>query len=820
MTTIKLKNGSGAPAGGDLVQGEPALDLTNKRLYTENASGTVIEVGTNPTSVTTGVVTATSLDISGNIDVDGTTNLDVVDIDGAVDFASTTAHAGNASFADNAKAIFGAGSDLQIYHDGSNSYISDQGTNDLKVLATDFQLKNAADNEFMMTAVTDGAVTAYHNGSAKLTTTSTGIDVTGTVVADGIESSGNFAFTAADGMQISAKETVGINIDSDDNDSSRAFTVTSGSSSSLENLIIASEDAGVTLYHNNATKLATTSTGIDVTGTVTADGLVVEPTSATGLTYAADGTNSYINFEANSISDSVQLYAGQSSGGYFSIGTKNSGGTLAERMRIDSSGSVGIGTSSPSAEVPLTAFYSSTSQFHFGGVQAGISNNTYFNGSAWVNRNASVGGSILQMSTSGEFNFRRAGTGANPTVSYSMTLDSSGNVGIGTSSPNALLHIGGIAEAQGSQASPAFQIGSTTGYRLGMYTDAEGGYIENKNGDNGLIFKVKTVGEAMRIDGGTGNVGIGTSSPDGKLHLSGTGSAPAKLIWERSDGGVGSKNWTAYIDNTHDLLFGKTNDSGTLTHDYLHIQDDGNVGIGTSSPDAPLHVEGTSGTQLVVEASSGNFAQMDFKIGGTQKGAIWTYEAEDLMGFFAPSGWGQNFYTNGTEAMRIDSSGNLLVGRTSVGTTGTGHSIRGGDSAVFARAGGEVLIIARNTNNGQAVRFDCQGTNGVGSIDVTTSATTYNTSSDQRLKDNIVDAPSASDDIDAIQVRSFDWKADGSHQKYGMVAQELQGVAPEAVSEGATEEDMMGVDYSKLVPMMLKEIQSLRARVAQLEGAN
>ena len=48
MTTIKLKNGSGAPTSGDLAQGEPALDLTNKRLYTEDSGGTVIEVGTNP----------------------------------------------------------------------------------------------------------------------------------------------------------------------------------------------------------------------------------------------------------------------------------------------------------------------------------------------------------------------------------------------------------------------------------------------------------------------------------------------------------------------------------------------------------------------------------------------------------------------------------------------------------------------------------------------------------------------------------------------------------------------------------------------------
>jgi hypothetical protein len=71
MTTIKLKNGSGAPTSGDLVQGEPALDLTNKRLYTENSSGTVIEVGTNPTSITTGAITSTGVDVTGTVTSDG-----------------------------------------------------------------------------------------------------------------------------------------------------------------------------------------------------------------------------------------------------------------------------------------------------------------------------------------------------------------------------------------------------------------------------------------------------------------------------------------------------------------------------------------------------------------------------------------------------------------------------------------------------------------------------------------------------------------------------------------------------------------------------
>jgi hypothetical protein len=139
-------------------------------------------------------------------------------------------------------------------------------------------------------------------------------------------------------------------------------------------------------------------------------------------------------------------------------------------------------------------------------------------------------------------------------------------------------------------------------------------------------------------------------------------------------------------------------------------------------------------------------------------------------------------------------------------------------ASIKCAAGTGGVIIQNSNTTGVPLSFRDTSGGGIGSVSTTNTATAYNTSSDQRLKDNIVDAPSASDDIDAIQVRSFDWKADGSHQKYGMVAQELQTVAPEAVSAPEDPEEMMGVDYSKLVPMMLKEIQSLRARIAALES--
>jgi hypothetical protein len=106
----------------------------------------------------------------------------------------------------------------------------------------------------------------------------------------------------------------------------------------------------------------------------------------------------------------------------------------------------------------------------------------------------------------------------------------------------------------------------------------------------------------------------------------------------------------------------------------------------------------------------------------------------------------------------------------------------------------------------------------VGQIRTDGSATSYNTSSDQRLKENIQDAEDAGSKIDAIQVRQFDWKIDGTHESYGVVAQELAQVAPEAVSGNPESEEMMGVDYSKLVPTLIKEIQTLRNRVAQLEN--
>jgi hypothetical protein len=164
----------------------------------------------------------------------------------------------------------------------------------------------------------------------------------------------------------------------------------------------------------------------------------------------------------------------------------------------------------------------------------------------------------------------------------------------------------------------------------------------------------------------------------------------------------------------------------------------------------------------------------------------------------------------------FNSSGIFLIGCTSVpGGTTNGISLINPsasqtDAPRFSAGATTTSVYQMTFVNGNGF---------VGSITTSGSSTLFNVTSDQRLKENIQDAESASSLIDSLQVRQFDWKSDNSHQRYGFIAQELVSVAPEAVHQPTDTEQMMAVDYSKLVPMLVKEIQSLRKRLAALESA-
>jgi hypothetical protein len=161
------------------------------------------------------------------------------------------------------------------------------------------------------------------------------------------------------------------------------------------------------------------------------------------------------------------------------------------------------------------------------------------------------------------------------------------------------------------------------------------------------------------------------------------------------------------------------------------------------------------------------------------------------------------------------------VGKTSTSASETGHR--------FGQSGTYVAVTNFTGTNEQAI-FNQDASTGTTQIDFrnenvargfiewTNTATTYNTTSDRRMKENIQDADDAGSNIDAIQVRKFDWIESGEHHPYGTIAQELQSIASYAVTGSEDSEKMMAVDYSTLVPMLIKEIQSLRARVQQLEN--
>jgi len=166
--------------------------------------------------------------------------------------------------------------------------------------------------------------------------------------------------------------------------------------------------------------------------------------------------------------------------------------------------------------------------------------------------------------------------------------------------------------------------------------------------------------------------------------------------------------------------------------------------------------------------------------------------------------------------MRIDTSGNLLVGTTSVVNTGKVISGFNGSSSVG--------FVANDTASASAgVYYGCS-LNGtfIGSVQRVgaTSAVVYNTTSDQRLKSNISNANSVLSTLMNVKVRQYDWTDGDLHQDYGFIAQELESVLSGVVTKGKTEEDMWQLDYSRLTPHLVKAIQELSAKNDALEAAN
>ena len=590
--------------------------------------------------------------------------------------------------------------------------------------------------------------------------------------------------------------------------------------------------SGAALTKTDDTNVTLTLGGSPSTALLAATSLTLGWTGQLGVTRGGTGTGTA--FTAGSI-----VFAGAS--GVYSQDNAN-------LFWDDSNNRLGIGTTSPSYAVEVAGdlrlagggdlrLGSATGTTGTAGDSSIFSdaNDMYFNTGNVTRMYIANGGNVGIGNTGPTYRLDVSSADTTANLGYAMRIRANATAG------------GGTFQFTNSGASSQWGYLAATSTSVTLDCSSAGSTIFRTNGS-----------ERMRIDS-SGNVGIGTSSPSSKLDvvaqdaIRATGFQPFLTLRDSSDSNKGSRIQTA---SAITIFYNDTTGGGTYT-ERMRLDASGNLGIGTSSPNYKLEVYGSPAwIRNFAGTPSSPTETQDWPVSAFNVASYGDFSLQTMMAFTLPNdgnyflGYGVwnfkldqtassttssgvngmqfggpgylSFMPGTSEKARITSAGYLLVGTTTPmgGNTSSEFKNTGAGSWPLTLNANDRGLLVRNSAAGSGfyAYFEYNGGTNNGSISWSGGTTAYNTTSDYRLKKNIVDAPDAGSLIDNIKVRSWDFKADDVHYRYGMVAQELLLVAPEAVTVPEDEEMMMGVDYSKLVPMLVKEVQSLRARLALLEG--